>query len=31
MVNALPENFYKKFEAGLECYLAGNWPDARLQ
>ena len=30
MINATSEDFRKRFDMGLECYLAGKWSDSRL-
>lgn len=27
----LPEDFKKRFELGVNCYLKGKWGDSRLQ
>ncbi len=31
MVDCLPEDFKKRFELGVKCYLKGKWGDSRLQ
>lgn len=30
MINSTTDDFKKRFELGLECYLAGKWADSRL-
>jgi hypothetical protein len=31
MMQSLPEEFRKRFELGVSCYLKGKWGDSRLQ
>lgn len=31
MVDATSDDFKKRFSTGLEAYLAGKWPDAKMQ
>jgi hypothetical protein len=31
MINCVSEEFRNRFDLGLNCYLSGKWPDAKLQ
>lgn len=31
MVDAVSNEFRKRFELGLDCYINGKWADAKLQ
>lgn len=31
MIDAVSPEFKKRFDMGLDCYINGKWPDAKLQ